>query len=192
MASYIGPPPGTVFSFAGSVAPTGYLICDGSSLLRATYADLFAAIGTTYGSADGTHFNLPDVRGRMPVGLGTHTAVNALSKNELGTTGTGGQAVGDRRPQHRTTNSLSATQTAHSHAPASPHLGGGSGGNAFFIGNVTAGPYSLTTGGGTGQTTTLLDSIAPAIQVNGSLGTNVANDALDTPSFIVVAYIIKT
>lgn len=58
-------PAGAVQPFAMSAAPTGWLKCDGSSVLRATYADLFTAIGTTFGSADGTHFTLPDLRGEF-------------------------------------------------------------------------------------------------------------------------------
>lgn len=46
--------------------PGGWLEEDGASLVRATYPDLFAVIGTMYGAADGTHFNLPDARGRLP------------------------------------------------------------------------------------------------------------------------------
>jgi len=61
-------PTATLVPFAGSASPTGWLICDGSSLLRATYPALFAAIGSNFGSVDGTHFNVPDMRGRIPVG----------------------------------------------------------------------------------------------------------------------------
>ena len=61
-------PPGVVVPYAGSSAPTGWLICDGSSQLRASFAALFTAIGTTYGNVDGTHFNLPDLGGRVPAG----------------------------------------------------------------------------------------------------------------------------
>lgn len=68
--------------------PTNWLICDGSSLLRAgTYAALFAVIGTTFGSADGTHFNIPDFRGRSPLGSGTGTA-NGATAHALGATPT--------------------------------------------------------------------------------------------------------
>jgi microcystin-dependent protein len=62
-------PPGSVTSFAGPTAPAGWLLCDGSAVSRTTYADLFAAIGTTYGIGDDfTTFNLPDTRGRVQVG----------------------------------------------------------------------------------------------------------------------------
>jgi microcystin-dependent protein len=64
---------GIIKLFGGAAAPAGYLLCDGTSYLRATYPDLFTAIGTTFGSVDGTHFNVPDLRGRVPVGVGTGT-----------------------------------------------------------------------------------------------------------------------
>lgn len=49
--------------------PAGFLLCDGSSYLRATYANLFLVIGTVFGAVDGTHFTVPDFRGRVPVGI---------------------------------------------------------------------------------------------------------------------------
>lgn len=62
-------PTGAVLAFAGKDAPAGFLLCDGSAVSRTTYAQLFAVIGTTYGSGDGsTTFNLPDMRGRVAVG----------------------------------------------------------------------------------------------------------------------------
>lgn len=64
-------PAGLLAPFAGAAAPTGWLICDGASLLRATYPALFDALGgasSPWGLADGTHFNVPDYRGRVPVG----------------------------------------------------------------------------------------------------------------------------
>lgn len=60
---------GTVLPFAGSAAPDGWLLCFGQAVSRATYANLFATIGTTFGVGDGsTTFNLPDLRGRIPAG----------------------------------------------------------------------------------------------------------------------------
>jgi len=62
-------PAGSISMYAGSTAPTGYLLCDGSAVSRTTYADLFTAIGTTYGTGDGsTTFNVPNVKGKVPVG----------------------------------------------------------------------------------------------------------------------------
>lgn len=64
-----GAPVGTILPYAGSgAAPAGWLFCEGQSLLRADYPALFAAIGETYGHADDTHFNLPDLQARVVVG----------------------------------------------------------------------------------------------------------------------------
>ena len=69
-------PPGAITLYAGSSAPSGYLNCDGSAVSRTTYAALFAAIGTRYGSGDGsTTFNVPSVSGRVPVGITSGTPV---------------------------------------------------------------------------------------------------------------------
>jgi hypothetical protein len=59
-------PVGTEFLWPSETPPSGFLEENGASLVRATYPGLFAAIGTMYGAADGTHFNLPDARGRFP------------------------------------------------------------------------------------------------------------------------------
>ena len=68
-------PVGTVQMYAGSTAPLNWLICDGSAVSRTTYASLFAIIGTTYGAGNGsTTFNLPNMCGRTPVGVGESTA----------------------------------------------------------------------------------------------------------------------
>lgn len=65
-------PTGGLVPFAGSVVPNGFLLCDGSAVSRTTYADLFAAIGTTWGIGDGaTTFNLPDLGGRYLKGAGS-------------------------------------------------------------------------------------------------------------------------
>lgn len=58
--------------------PTGWLLCDGSAVSRSTYAALFAVIGTTFGAGNGTTtFNLPDFRGRAPIGVGTGSGLTA-------------------------------------------------------------------------------------------------------------------
>ena len=60
---------GMIQIFAGPTAPAGWLMCNGAEASRVTYADLFAEIGTNYGVGNGsTTFNLPDLRGRFPLG----------------------------------------------------------------------------------------------------------------------------
>jgi len=63
---------GEVVLYAGTSIPNpAFLVCDGGSYLRSDYPDLFAAIGTVYGAVDASHFNVPDLRGRTPLGAGT-------------------------------------------------------------------------------------------------------------------------
>lgn len=74
--------PGDIKEAAYAATPSGWLPCDGASLLRTTYARLFAAIGTQFGSVDGTHFNVPDRRGRMAIMVdGAANRVTAASTN---------------------------------------------------------------------------------------------------------------
>jgi len=62
-------PIGTLFPFAGTQVPLGYLLCDGSLVARTSYPFLFQVIGTTYGGvAGGAYFRVPDLRGRFPLG----------------------------------------------------------------------------------------------------------------------------
>lgn len=59
-------PTGGVLYMATNTTPTGYLKCNGAAVSRTTYASLFAVIGTTYGSGNGsTTFNVPDLRGEF-------------------------------------------------------------------------------------------------------------------------------
>jgi len=64
-ASHIGVPAGAEMLWPTETAPTGWLEEDGASVLRVDYPQLFAVIGTMYGTADATHFNLPDARGKF-------------------------------------------------------------------------------------------------------------------------------
>ena len=74
------PSPGVIDTYSGSSVPTGYLLCDGRAVSRQAYANLFKAIGTTYGQGDGsTTFNIPNLNGKVPVGKDSGT-FNALGK----------------------------------------------------------------------------------------------------------------
>lgn len=84
-------PTGAVIAFGGTTAPSGFLMCDGSSYLRGSFSALFAVTGTSYGSADGTHFNVPDLRGRAPIGSDAMggTAANRIQRSTTLTTTSG-------------------------------------------------------------------------------------------------------
>lgn len=76
--SLSGLPAGIYLPYGGDPAPAGWQLCDGTAVSRATFADLFTAIGTAYGVGDGsTTFNLPDMRGRNAIGLDNMGGVSA-------------------------------------------------------------------------------------------------------------------
>jgi len=71
-------PAGKVAYFAMSTAPAGYLKCNGAEISRETYANLFAAIGTTFGAGDeSTTFNLPDLRGEFIRGFDDERGIDS-------------------------------------------------------------------------------------------------------------------
>ena len=111
-------PLGIPFPYMGTAAPTGYLMCIGQTISRTTYAALFAVVGVAYntGGEAGTDFRLPDMRGRMPVGVGTNADINALGKNEGETT------VGNRRPKHKHPGTVNS-DGSHSHGGSSNYIG---------------------------------------------------------------------
>lgn len=178
-------PTGALMMYGDAAAPSGWVLADGSAILRTgANATLFTLYGTKYGIGDGsTTFNVPDLRGRVPVGYaasGGHADVSTLGAND-------GQAIANRRPKHRTSNAL--TLPTHVHDT-------GAGGYAFQVlgvptgGTLTAG----ASGGGTYQSPSLFGTTGNPTStpsMGGSIGTNNANDALDAPSYIVINYIIK-
>lgn len=92
MIGHGGLPVGTLLPFAGTAAPSGFLLCDGSAVSRSTYADLFAAIGTSWGAGNGsTTFNLPDMRERVP--MGRSAAPSLMASNFAGNTTAGSNFI---------------------------------------------------------------------------------------------------
>jgi len=77
-------PPGIMAPYAAASAPSGWLLCNGQAVSRSTYADLYTAIGTTWGVGDGsTTFNLPDLREAAPIGAGTYSAVTGTTHGAI-------------------------------------------------------------------------------------------------------------
>jgi microcystin-dependent protein len=129
-AGFLLVPTGSITAFATGSAPGGWLICDGSSLLRASYPALFAVIGTTYGSVDGTHFNLPNMKGRMLVGFnGSDTSFDSMGE------------VGGSKTATLTTNEL----PAHTHTGTTDSAGNHSHNynDAYFAENITDGANNV-------------------------------------------------
>ena len=90
-------PSGTVVAHASATPPDGWLLCDGSAVSRTVYANLFASIGTTWGSGNGsTTFHIPDLRGRFLRGRDSGTArdPNAGTRTASNSGGATGDNVG--------------------------------------------------------------------------------------------------
>lgn len=121
---------GEIKMWSAASAPSGWTLCEGAAISRSTNAALFAVIGTTYGAGDGTTtFNVPDFRGRVPVGFdSTQTEFNARGN-------TGGEKTHvlttAEMPSH------THTQAAHSH-----NLGG----NGALTDGSTGTLYSVQNG----------------------------------------------
>lgn len=115
--------PGTVISFAGSTSPTGYLTCDGSAISRSTYASLFAAIGTTWGSGNGTTtFNVPDLRGYFLRGSGTSSRDPDSPR-----------AVGSAQTEAYLNHTHPVSDPGHSHGITLQGMNGGSSGVFYTV-----------------------------------------------------------
>lgn len=77
-------PVGSMLDWSTNTAPNGWLLCDGSVVSRSMYNDLFAVVGTTFGSGDGSStFNLPDFKGKVSVGRDSED----IDFNSIGKTG---------------------------------------------------------------------------------------------------------
>jgi len=104
-----GMPVGAILSYAGGVAPPGYLLCDGAAVSRTTYAALFAAVGTIYGAGDNaTTFNVPDLRNQFIRGL--DSTIRALGSTQAGSFAAHTHPVSDPGHTH------GASQASHSHS----------------------------------------------------------------------------
>jgi microcystin-dependent protein len=167
-------PPGALMPFAGSSAPTGWLFCDGSAVSRTTYSALFTAIGTSYGSGDGsTTFNVPDLRGRVPVGAGTGVGEGSSGTGApSGTTLTArslGQWGGEQ--DHLLTASESGT-SQHAHDYGSVYDTDGTNG-VLRAGSTAGGPIF--------NTVNVIHAGASAPSEHNTM-----------PPFVVTNYLIKT
>lgn len=156
---------GMLFDFAGSAAPAGYLLCDGSAVSRTTYALLFSAIGTTWGAGNGTTtFNVPDLRRKTTIGAGG-TAVSGPANTVGATGGVEAQTIASGNlPAHihavsLTTGTESAT---HTHTD-SGHFHGIN--NVANIGGGGSAPNILGAG----------SAVVNTIAAQAALGTQTAN-----------------
>lgn len=160
-------PVSTVLDFAGSTAPTGYLLCFGQAISRTTFAALFAAVSTAYGVGDGsTTFNIPDGRGRIGAGKDDMGGVvaNRLTTAASGVNGVALGATGGEQAHAL----IIAELAAHTHPLTLQSAGGNSLGTppAYFSGDTALSGISPTattssTGSGTAH-----NNVQPTIVFN--------------------------
>ena len=141
---------GMLMPHAGSSAPTGWLLTYGQAVSRSTYADLFSAIGTTYGTGNGsTTFNLPDLRGRTIAGqddMGGSSA-DRLTNQSGGVNGDTLGASGGVETHTLTTAQLAAhTHTSNVTVPADAETSGGIFGASRVINSGSTTSFTGTSG----------------------------------------------
>lgn len=143
-------PVGGVVPYAGATAPAGWAFCFGQLLLRSANASLFAAIGTAFGAGDGTTtFQVPDLRGRVPLGRDNMGGAPA-NRVTVGVSGVAGSSLGagggDQR-LHAHAHSTTVTDPGHQHALSTggPGLGGVAGeGSSSSVAQTGAGTTDIS------------------------------------------------
>lgn len=215
--SYLAPP-GSILPFAGSAAPTGYLICDGSTVSRTTYAALFAVCGTTYntGGEAGTDFRLPNLKGRIPVGIDSAQVefdtrgeqggekAHALTTAELASHNhtinhSHTASSGTESADHSHSGSTGGQSASHSHSLGISDAGGLGGGGSLvrkggIAGDSSGGAsndhsHAFTTGGRSAAHThgITVDAFSGS---GGNTGSGTAHNNLQP--YVALHYIIKT
>lgn len=162
-------PTGGLMMWAGTSAPSGWLLCNGTAVSRTSFAALFAVIGTTFGVGDNsTTFNLPNYNNRAPVGAGGLYALGSTggSKDATVVTHTHSLSGGGASGTFLTGASASTTRTNF---------------NADFFGSPAVTNVSLSTSTGSPSYTN------PTVQSAGSSGTDA-----NMPPYLAINYIIKT
>jgi microcystin-dependent protein len=165
-----GIPTATIVPWSSASVPTGFLECNGAAVSRTTYSALFAIIGTTYGTGDGSStFNVPDLQNNVAVGKSNNKA--------LASTGGADTVQSTGNISGSTANATLSTDQLASHS----HSGGGAtethsdpgGRGASSIGNTG------NTGSGSGH--------------SHNLSANFSGDATSViQPYLTAIYIIKT
>ena len=192
-------PSGVIQMWPTATAPAGFLLCNGASVSTTTYANLFAAIGYTFGGS-GASFLLPDYRNRMPIGAGTIAgiAIPGGSANAVVVTHTHTASSGNQSANHShsgTTDGMNASNP-HSHGTGNrlaPNTGGGpgfGGGSLYAPTDVQSGTdladinhgHTFTTGGVSADHNHVITVVDAGVSgVNANL-----------PPYLGIAFIIKT
>jgi microcystin-dependent protein len=179
-ANVLAMPPGSITAFAGSTEPVGWLFCYGQQISRASYAALFAVIGTTYGVGDGsTTFNLPDMRGRVPLAKDNLGGASANVVTNVAADTLGGKAGSE-------THTLTTSELASHRHTAMRYKD--SGGN---IDPVT-GPGGEVAFGGLGHNAAITQTRTTGIPIIETYDAGGGGAHANMQPYIALNYIIKT
>jgi len=149
---------GSIKVWASDTLETGWLWCNGASLLRADYPALFSAIGTVWGAADGTHFNIPNFCGRAPFGTDDMGGVTPATNITFAGSGIVGTTLGAAGGSQNVTLDVN-TIPAHTHAGTTDSGG---------VDHTHAG---ATDSGGVDHTHNVNDALTKTSQFSGPGGT---------------------
>lgn len=184
------PPAGVICAYAAAAAPAGWLLCDGASYPQSAYPALFAVIGTTYGG-NASNFNVPDLRGRIPIGLdATDSSMDAV-----------GEVGGSKTHTHagHAAHSNHAALAAHAHELPFTKLAGGTAAlrmlaQSVFGSGTSRAPESVSAAP-TANTTAAAVALSQAVS-GGTPDAHSAHSAHDSPNhlppFMALFYIIRT
>lgn len=191
-----GMPAGAMVSYGSTTAPSGWLLCYGQTVSRTTYADLFAAISTTYGSTDSATFKVPDRRGRVSIclnNLGGSSASTFTGLTTLGATG------GSKTTTATGSITINAVTLAQANLP-NVQLGAGfrSANNSNTTSAFVRGNQAISSGAGGVTTDANSASLECLTQAMGSgtsftpTGSFTGNAVNSAPPYMVDTWIIKT
>jgi microcystin-dependent protein len=192
-----------------TTAPSGWLLANGNAISRTTYSSLFSAIGTTYGTGDGsTTFNLPDLRGRLPMGSGTGVGLNASGTGVTSGTAMTARALGAwfgeethllttaELASHTHANTVSGGNTSsagsHFHSFGRPAISFNSPSGNFSVGTPAGSLHRFSDSDGVNDTDTVADHLhtfTPSIS-NVAAGSDSRHATI--PPVLVMNFIIKT
>lgn len=184
-------PPGVILPYGGSTPPTGWLLCDGSTISRTTYVNLFQAIGIAHGQGDGsTTFNLPDFRGRFMRGVdgSANRDPDKAARTAANTGGNTGNNVGSVQSNATARNGLSGSSagmsanTTHGHGFSDPGHGHNHAQDTTQ-GYAVGAPISATSGAGGFQGGTFSDR-APTLWINGFVRSNTTGASVNASGSI--------
>lgn len=182
----VQPPVGAIMPFPTVTPPDAtWLYCDGAAVLRSTYAALFGLVSTTYGAGNGsTTFNVPDLRGRVPVGVDGGVGRVVTDPHTIAAVGGSERitlaAAESGLPAHNTGNQ----NTFHTHTvdvglvPAF----------STFVG-APASTVAFGDAGGTTNRTTSTDSTVHSHPVSAAAA---ASSHENMPPYLTLGWMIKT